>query len=119
MKSRFAKRGLASVSIFALLSFGACSIALPDMVFTNGVSEVGNAGAHDIQASASAEFLFSVIGLNETSGTTARTENRDSLSKQCAGGKLENLSESSVIQNYYIYSKITYTEHATCVMPKG
>ena len=116
---KIAKRSLSAVAIMGLLSFGACTIAMPDLVFTNGNSSEQNAGTKDIVAHASTELLFGAIGLNATGSDGARSEIRKSLSSQCQGGKIENLSEAINLLNYYVYQKVTITEHASCVMPKN
>lgn len=117
--SKVAKRGFSAVAIIGLLSFGACSIAMPGPVFTNGESYQGNPGTKDIVAHASFEMLFGVIGLNETGEDKARNEIRESLTSQCQGGRLENLSFAATVRNYIVYIESTLTEHATCVMPKS
>jgi len=116
---KFAQRSASALAVVGLLSFGACSMAFPGSVLTNGVSYQGTPGAKDIQASASTEMLFGMIGLNASGDDKARNEIRDSLTGQCQGGKLVNLSLASNIRNYLVYQEITTTEHATCVMPKG
>jgi len=114
-----AKRSLSAVALMGILSFGACTIAMPDLVFTNGNSSEQNSGTRDIVAHASTELLLGGIGLNATGKDGARSEIRKSLTSQCQGGKIENLSEATNFLNYLVYEKITVTEHASCVMPKS
>lgn len=116
---KIAQRSFSVFAVVGLLSFGACTIAVPGPMYTNGESYQGTPGTKDIVASASMEVLFGFIGLNETGEDKARNEIRESLTSQCQGGKLENMSVASNITNYVVYLKETWTEHATCVSPKG
>ena len=101
------------------LALGACAMSMPGVVATNGLSSVGNPRTHEVKAQASWELLFGTIGLNETGGEAhARQEIRDSIDKQCPGGRIENAAISSSIENDYVYAKGTVYESATCVMPK-
>lgn len=117
MNSKIMKRSLSAVAMLGLLSFGACSVAFPGMVLTNGESYAGAKNAKDISTNSSTEMLFGVIGLNNTGQDTERNGMRERLANQCQGGKLENLSFNTTTTNYLVYVKVTETEHATCVMP--
>lgn len=101
------------------LALGACAMSVPGVVTTNGLSSVGNPRTHEVKAQASWEVLFGGIGLNDTGGEAhARQEIRDSIDKQCSGGRIENAAISSSSEYYLIYFKGTIYESATCVMPK-
>lgn len=116
---KIAQKSLSTAAVFGLLSFGACTLSLPALLGTNGISSVGNSNAKTIEASAKAEFLFGLIGINESGEDKARDEIRESLNNQCSGGKIQNISSGVVVHNYWVYEEYVYTEHASCIMPKS
>ena len=100
------------------VALSACSMSMPGAMITNGLSSAGNPNTKEVMAQASWEVLLGFIGLNGTGGDVhARQEVRDSIDKQCAGGRIENAGISSSIEDYFVYAKGTIYETATCVLP--